>query len=161
MGKRFHDHKGDSGMWEYTTSPKGNLAGILAFTENNQAVIIKQFRLPIENYILQLPFGFVDVKDDNPEEGVKRELLEETGYSVEKITELGDFSFNAGISDLRMYLFVGFGARKIQEPTHEFGEDIETMLLTKNELLSLVGKQEISTGVFAAWMLAEQIKELS
>lgn len=45
--------------------------------------MIVEFRAPIHGYILEFPTGMAE--DTNYEENAKRELLEETGYVVDKI----------------------------------------------------------------------------
>ena len=50
--------------------------------QQNKLVIIKEFRVPINKYIYELPAGLVDSDDDNFEETVIRELKEETGSAA-------------------------------------------------------------------------------
>ena len=55
--------------------------------EKNKLVIIKEFRVPINKYIYELPAGLVDRSDDDFSSAVIRELKEETGLDVVKIKE--------------------------------------------------------------------------
>ena len=73
----------------------GLIVCVLALTPQNKVVLAREFRPGTEEVYDELPGGFVD-KDEDPHKAVKRELLEETGYS-------GDFKFlslmdNEGIS---------------------------------------------------------------
>ena len=47
----------------------------LGITEDNQAILIKQYRHPIEKTILEIPGGFVD-KNEDPAIGVGRDFSE-------------------------------------------------------------------------------------
>ena len=51
----------------------------LGITEDGFALMVKQYRHPIEQTILEIPGGFID-KGESPLEAVAREMLEETGY---------------------------------------------------------------------------------
>ena len=55
--------------------------------EKNKLVIIKEFRVPINKYIYELPAGLVDSSDDDFASTVRRELKEETGLDLVKIKE--------------------------------------------------------------------------
>src|SRR3989304_5703220 len=59
-------------------------ANVLALTRNNEAVLVKQYRHGVRDILLELPGGIVD-DDENPLDAVRRELLEETGYSTSNI----------------------------------------------------------------------------
>ena len=52
--------------------------------QQNKLVIIKEFRVPINKYIYELPAGLVDSDDDNFEETVIRELKEELGIEAKE-----------------------------------------------------------------------------
>ena len=58
----------------------------LAITESGEVILTRQYRLPIDETILELPGGFID-KGENPKTAIERELLEETGYSFASIVE--------------------------------------------------------------------------
>src|SRR5262245_58681529 len=60
----------------------------LAITEDGRALMIKQYRHPIGETIIELPGGFIDEGED-PAEAVGRELLEETGHEFSKIDFVG------------------------------------------------------------------------
>src|SRR5690606_37066895 len=64
-----------------------------ALTENNEVILIKQYRHAAGEVILEIPGGCID-PGETPEEAVKRELLEETGYDFESIEPLGSLYAN-------------------------------------------------------------------
>jgi len=61
-----------------------DIAHILAFTKDNNVVLIREFRPFLKDYIWMLPGGKVD-KESNPNEAAQRELREEAGYSAARI----------------------------------------------------------------------------
>jgi len=52
---------------------------IVALTDDNQVVMVRQFRYGRGEETLELPGGMVDPSDPSPLEAARRELLEETG----------------------------------------------------------------------------------
>ena len=60
---------------------------ILAYHKDEKKLVaIKQFRIPLNNYVYELPAGLIDNNDDIIST-VKRELKEETGLDLEEVIE--------------------------------------------------------------------------
>ncbi|RHY58407.1 hypothetical protein DYB34_004516 [Aphanomyces astaci] len=54
----------------------------------SSAVLIRQFRPPLDNWAIELPAGLIDA-GESVEETVTREIKEETGYDVTKFVSVG------------------------------------------------------------------------
>lgn len=91
---------------------------IAPLTENNELIFVKQFRYPYNEILLELPAGKRDNNED-PVEGAKRELKEETGATAEKIVSLGQLYPTVAYCDeiIWLYLATGlkFGEQKLDE----------------------------------------------
>jgi|JI9StandDraft_2_1071091.scaffolds.fasta_scaffold2049783_1 8-oxo-dGTP pyrophosphatase MutT (NUDIX family) len=68
--------------------------------------MIVEFRAPVHGYTLEFPTGMAE--DTNYEENARRELLEETGYVIDKIvkTPTPILYYDPWKSDENTYLFV-------------------------------------------------------
>ncbi|MGV2802631.1 NUDIX domain-containing protein [Clostridium perfringens] len=71
---------------------------VLAFNEKGNILMVEQFRKPFNRIFLELPAGKVD-KEEILEKAALRELKEETGYSANKITYLGQITPSPGFCD--------------------------------------------------------------
>ena len=72
---------------EWESFERVNCKGIVAIlpvTDDKEVLLIRQFRPPVNRYVIEFPAGLND-KGDTLEEAAKRELLEETGYSAREL----------------------------------------------------------------------------
>ena len=107
---------------EFYIKKEKNGAGIVALTEDNKIILVKQFRPGPKKILLELPGGFVDV-ENKPKETIENELLEETGY-IGKVKYVGSCIDDA-YSNMMRYCFVATNCVKIQKQklgVHEFAE---------------------------------------
>ena len=72
--------------------------------DNNTVVMLRQFRPALGRYIYELPAGTIDLME-KPLACVKRELMEETGYSAKKYKKLGRIYPVPGYSTEVIHIF--------------------------------------------------------
>lgn len=116
-------------------------ANVIALTKNNEVVLIKQYRHGVEKVLWEIPGGVVE-DDEDPMEGVKRELLEETGYTASKFIQVGALYPNPAIQTNTMYCFLALDAELMGEQELDDGEDIEVHLVPLNELVAMTKRGE-------------------
>jgi ADP-ribose pyrophosphatase len=80
-------------------------AVMMAVDEQERVLLVKQFRLPAEADLWELPAGRLD-PGETPLEAAKRELQEETGYTAKNWTELVSFWPSPGYVAEKMNLFL-------------------------------------------------------
>ena len=61
---------------------------VLAVTPQQQILLVRQYRPAVETYTLEFPSGNVD-PGETPEQSIRRELIEETGYQATDLELLG------------------------------------------------------------------------
>ena len=115
----------------------------LAITENNEVVMVRQYRHGIQQTILEVPGGCVDDTDQNYEEAIARELLEETGYRFSKYEYLGKVSPNPSTNTNWMHMFLATGGVKVKEQQLDHNEEIEVVLMKPEEVKKLLAENQI------------------
>ena len=79
-------------------------AAILAFLDDETILLVKQFRVALNDILLEIPAGKLEAGED-PKLCAIRELEEETGYKSENIEYLGTIATGAGFTDERIHLY--------------------------------------------------------
>ena len=118
---------------------------ILAYhKEEKKLVAIRQFRVPLNNYVYELPAGLIDNNDDIIST-VERELKEETGLKLEEVIEnkIGNKLYlSPGMTDESVALVYCKCSGKISTENLEEDEDIETILLSKEDAIKILNSNE-------------------
>lgn len=109
----------------------------LGITENNQAILIRQYRHPVQKTLLEIPGGFVDENED-PLKAIERELKEETGYEFANIEFLAEVAANPGILNNYTKLYLATGGIKVSDQNLDANEDIEIILMPLDELFKML-----------------------
>ncbi|MEA1960225.1 MAG: NUDIX hydrolase [Bacillota bacterium] len=78
---------------------------IVAVNDQDQIVLIRQYRKPVEQQMLEIPAGIMET-GELPLEAAKRELAEETGWWGGVWKEVGSFYTAPGFTDEKIYLFM-------------------------------------------------------
>lgn len=95
---------------------------VIPVTENNEVIVERQYRYPLDRVILEIPAGKLDSPDEDRLSAIQRELREETGYSADEWMNIGDFHPAPAYSDeyITMYLARGLHKGKQDLDADEF-----------------------------------------
>ena len=93
---------------------------VIPVTENNEVIVERQYRYPLDRGITEIPAGKLDSREEDRFSAIQRELLEETGYTAEEWTVLGDFHPAPAYSDEYITMYM---ARKLHPGKRHLDED--------------------------------------
>ena len=110
---------------------------ILPITENNEFIIIKQFRESLDNYSLELPAGFID-ENETPQQAAERELFEETGYISKEFIYLGIGRLMINRTNSVQHLFAAKNINQKSKPK----ENIEVLKISQSKLYDMISEDK-------------------
>ncbi|ATD65212.1 NUDIX hydrolase [Neisseria weixii] len=118
-------------------------ACVLAVTDNDEVVLVRQWRYAADQAVLELPAGKLDVEGEDPAECALRELAEETNYTADSVKLLHTFYTAIGFCDEKMYLYQADGVRIGSTLSNDEDEITETVLLSREEVKAALKHDEI------------------
>ncbi len=113
---------------EYYIRESAGFVMIVAFTPDEQVVLVRQYRYGSDSVGLEIPAGMLEPEED-PRVCAARELLEETGYEAGSMHLLADYTIEPVRSSARAYIFMASGVQRVAEPQPEQTECIEVELV--------------------------------
>lgn len=119
--------------------------------ETGKLVLVNQFRVPINGYILELPAGLIDNKEDF-EIAVKRELKEETGLDLVKIDKnltRNKVYMSPGMTDESIALVYCLCSGELSIEHLEVDEEIEPLMVSKEEAKEILKSEALRIDVKA------------
>lgn len=125
--------------------------------DQDTIVVIREFRIPINDYIYSLPAGLVDPGDDIYETAI-REMKEETGLdliAIDKDRTCNKAYASVGMSDESLAIVYGRVEGSLSRDFMEDTELIEPMCMTKEEVKDLLTKKDVNIDI-KAWLILKE-----
>ena len=116
-------------------------AVMMAVDEKKRILMVRQYRLPAEKYLWELPAGKVD-PGEKPLQAAKRELAEETGYKARTWTKLASFWASPGFVQERMTIYLATDLTA-GAATPMDDERIEARWFTRKEVREMIAAAKI------------------
>lgn len=120
----------------YYTLTYPDWAQIVAITDDDELVLVQQYRHGAQRVTLELPAGALDPGDTDPLVAAKRELSEETGFDAREWRLVSSLSPNTATHRNRCHTILALGAYQARPPHQEDGEDITTRVMPLAEVLA-------------------------
>lgn len=135
---------------------KKNVSLIVALDENNNVLIKKEYRYPVDEILYELPGGTIE-GDENMLNVAKRELLEETGYISDEWTKLLT-GYDYPTKDTNtVNIFLARNIKKVNQQQLDISEDIEFEFLPLEKAIDLCLSNDIKVnGTIVGLFLAEK-----
>lgn len=150
LNKITFDYQKEDGSWETQIREaydRGNGAAILLYnSKKGKVVLTRQFRMPTyvngnsNGMMIEVCAGLLD--GDHPEDCIKKEVEEETGYQVENVQKVFESYMSPGSVTEILHFFIGEYSEdmKIGEGggAENESENIEVLEIDFNEALKLI-----------------------
>lgn len=150
LNKVTYDYQKNNGAWESQVREaydRGNGATILLYNQDSKTVILtRQFRLPTyingneDGLLIEACAGLLD--KDNPEDCIRKETEEETGYRIGKVTKIFESYMSPGSVTEILYFFIAEydQAMKVSEGggLMEEQENIEVLEIKFEEAYNMI-----------------------
>ena len=143
------------------TATTADAVCIVGLTENDELLMIREFRYPLNSWCIAFPAGLIEPGEDLAS-CVDRELREETGYALHvsdgeslasAITPLPQAGFSStGLTDETVQIVYAHVTR-VADATPEHGELIEQFLLPRSEVAHFIDQNTTPIGTRAQLVL--------
>ena len=107
-------------------------------------VFVRQYRGPLDRYVLEVPAGMRDIPGEAPEITASRELAEEVGLAAGRLEYLTHFYPSAGMTDSILHLYLATDLEAVERDLHGPEEThMDVLQLPLAEAVDLVVAGEI------------------
>jgi len=134
---------------------------VVPLNSAGRLVMVRQYRHAARDFSLEVPGGLHDDEGNasgrQPEDGAKRELMEETGYGGGAWSFLGQLRPQPALLANRVWIYLAEDVRPMSAQNLDAGEDIEIDLVDPKQLSERIASGEINNAMtVAALFLAQQ-----
>lgn len=109
---------------------------VLPLHEDGSVTLVRQYRAPLDQLLLEIPAGIRDVEGEPTEETAVRELAEEVGLVADRLELLVSFHNAPGMSDEVVDVYLATGLRTVAADAQ--GPEEEAMTIERHHLDDLV-----------------------
>jgi 8-oxo-dGTP pyrophosphatase MutT (NUDIX family) len=131
---------------------------VVALDEQDQVVLIHQYRYPLGRRLWELPAGLLDVSGEEPLRTAQRELAEEAGLAARDWSVLVDVATSPGFTDESVRVFLATGLTDVPRPEPVGDEEADLVIrrFPLGEAVQMVLSGEVVNAPAVAGLLAAQ-----
>ena len=138
---------------------------VAALTENNEILLVKQFRYAYGEEILEIPAGKRDSSNEDPLQGAIRELREETGVTAKNIFPLGQLYPTPGYCNEIIWIYgatdLTYGEQDLDENEFLNVEKIPFETAVEMELNGEIKDSKTQTAILKLKLLKDSEKNIN
>ena len=138
-----------------------NWVNVIPITENNEVVLIEQFRHGTAQLTLEIPGGMIDLNDPSPRHAAAREMLEETGYEGNELIHIGRNHPNPALQSNYCDTFLARDVKPILKPSFDRNEYCEIRLTPIDKIPLLIQSGRITHALVIVAFYYLHLHELS
>lgn len=128
---------------------------IVALDDDENVVLVHQYRHPVGRRLWELPAGLLDVPNEDAQPAAARELVEEAGLTATEWHTLVDVISAPGFSDESVRVFLATGLTDVGRPDAEHEEaDLTVVRVPLREAVARVLSGDIVNSLAVAGILA-------
>lgn len=122
---------------------------VIAITPDDKFVFIRQYRYALDLDSVELCAGVAEA-GELPVQSAQRELLEETGYGGGQWQEIMTIGQNPSTCNNWTHCFLAEGVEKISEQKLDRTEDIDVVLLSREQVLDMLHNDKLKQALMLA-----------
>jgi ADP-ribose pyrophosphatase len=108
------------------------VVAVVPLHDDGTVTLVRQYRVAIDEDVLELPAGLRDVEDEPPDVAAARELGEEAGLAAAQLEEVLTYFAAPGMTDEAIVLFLARGLEEV--PTDRQGPEEHAMTVERMPL---------------------------
>jgi len=117
---------------------------IIALDEEENIIMVRQYRKPVEQVLLEIPAGTLEA-DEDPLACAQRELREETGLTADHWQKILSYYSAPGFCNEKLHIYLARGLHEGQDDTDE-DEFVETLRLPLRDAYQMIFTGEVEDG---------------
>jgi ADP-ribose pyrophosphatase len=127
---------------DYNWIAMRSFAIVVPILDGGRTILARSFKLGVGAISLSLPAGYLE-DGEEPIDGAKRELREETGHEAAEWIPLGKYVVDGNYGSGYMHAFLANGARKVCEPDSGDHEEQELVVMPFADAIARLRAGEI------------------
>lgn len=128
----------------YFVNEYADWVNAIVLTEDEEVVLVKQYRHPGNDFYLEVPAGKVE-EGESYEDAIRREVREETGYvSEQELFPLGEFIVNPATQTNKVITFLMIDAKRTYEQELDETEVVEVKHFPFASIGEMIRNKEIT-----------------